>query len=169
MVWSPTIAVTESRAIAENLLTFFEANQADAILWANGSALRPIQRFENSVANRNLPVYPAVTFIQDVDETVYDEDIEASIYTVNFLLMVTGPVPATVVSEARKYTKALESMIVNCPAATLGANTGAVTGTVKAARPESQFNEIKTNGLNNDFMQEVVISVKVQLVSSHYV
>lgn len=171
MAWTPTYAVINSRAIAENLLTYFEANQADAIVWAHGTALKPIARFENSIADPNNPAYPAIYFSDDNDGVEHGDDLLSAAYSVTFLVMVQNPVAATAVTQARSYAKAIGSMIANIPAATLAANTGATVGTVVLQTLETGFDVIKAGNegkATNNWMQAFEIRAVFTLNGSAY-
>jgi hypothetical protein len=163
MPWTPTLAVINSRAIAENLLTFFEANQVDAILWANGSALKPFQRFENSRANLDLPAYPAILFSDDNDQTSHGDDLLTAGYSALFLVMVQNPVPATAVLQARMYAKAIMSMIANCTGSSLEANTGCVNAVLQDT--QVGFDQIKVNEAGNDWMQQFEVRATYTLMA----
>lgn len=157
MAWTPTNAVINSRAIAENLLTYFEANQVEALTWANGSAMKPIARFENSRATLNVPMYPAILFSDDNEQTDFGNDILTSAYTCLFLVMVTDPVPATAVLNARSYAEAIVSMIANIPHATIVTGTGATTGSIVLQDVQVGFDQIRTNEQGNEWMQQFEI------------
>ena len=139
--------------IADNLLAYIAANQVDAILWAAGSALRPIQNFSNSVAARTTPVYPAIMFASDQDAQDYTEDELGIAYQLTFEVMIQNADPNNAVTEARSYEAAIKSMIRNCPPSTASANTGAITAATVLQTIESQFDEIKSNDTQTDFLQ----------------
>lgn len=155
--WTPSFAVINSRAIAENLLTYFEANQVEAILWAHGSALKPIARFENSRANINLPVYPAILFSDDNSIVDYAQDAPIGSYSLTFDVMTQHATPATAVMQARSYETAIASMIRNIPNATLYANAGTAVNSNALQTVEVGFEQIKANEAGTDFMQQFQI------------
>jgi hypothetical protein len=153
MPWTPTYNVINARSITDNLLAYFAANQVDALNWANGgSGLKSFQKFSDSVANRNTPVYPAIAYSDDNDALNFgDGGIDSGIYVVSYEVMVQNPNPDVATSEARKYARAISSMIRNCPASTLMANTDADAVVIDTL--EVGFDPIKTNATQNDFMQ----------------
>lgn len=164
MVWMPAFTIITARAIAENLLTYFEANQADALAWANGgTALRPFQRIENSVGNRNSPVFPAIMFADDNTETDYAGSYPIGGYAVTFEVMIQNADPNNAVIEARKYEKALLSMVRNCPQATFTANTGALASASTLRTVETGFDEVRANDRQNDFMQMFSMRITYEL------
>lgn len=167
MAWTPAHAIINARAIASNLLTYFEANQVEALTWANGgTALKSFQRIENSIGNMNEPLYPAIMFSQDNDAADYTEELVAGGYTVTFELMVTNSDPNTAVSQARVYEAAVKSMIRNCPQATYTANTGALASGAVLRSIEAGFDPIKSNDQRNDFLQQFQIRTTYTLTAS---
>src|SRR4051812_40772376 len=103
MPWTPTYNVINARSITDNLLAYFAANQVDALNWANGgSGLKSFQKFSDSVANRNTPVYPAIAYSDDNDALNFgDGGIDSGIYVVSYEVMVQNPNPDVATSEAR--------------------------------------------------------------------
>jgi hypothetical protein len=167
MPWTPTFSVINARAIAANLLTYFETNQVDALAWANGGAgLLPFQRIENSVGNLDSPVYPAIMFSDDNDATDYAETLPDGAYSLTFEMMVTNPDPNVAVVEARKYVKAVTSMIRNCPQATYTANTDTQAQAASLQTIEIGFDPIKSNEMHNDFLQQFQIRATYDLSGS---
>lgn len=169
MPWTPTRTVIYARAIPENLLTYFETNQADALTWAGGGSLKPIRRFGNSVANRAVPVYPSIAFYDDNDAVDYTTDLALAGYSCTFELMIAkakaddADAANTVVTDARKYARAYLSMILNCPNATLAANTGTHANAATVETIECGFDPIRTNDKQNEFLQAVQIRATFRL------
>lgn len=152
MAWTPTYKVLDTRRIADNLLAYIDASQAEAFPWANGGQpLRLIQEFSDSVANRTSPVYPSIAFVSDDDAEDHTEDHLPAAYRCTFEVMVQSSTPTTAVSEAKKYAVALKSIIRNIPDATLTASTGVTVAVLEQL--ETGFEEIKTNEMQNDFLQ----------------
>lgn len=164
MPWTPLTKIIVSQTIATNLLAYFAVNQADAILWAHGSALRLVQKFSDTVANRAVPVYPAVAFSDDNSAIDYTETQAIGAYSVVFEFMVESANPDTAISEARSYAKAFASMILNCPKAILVANTGAYAPSTVLQTMEIGFDPIKTNEQQNDFLQMFQIRTIFELL-----
>lgn len=167
MAWPPSIEVKSiyCPAIVGNLLTYFsdETRQAEALAWAHGSALRRFANIANSVANRKDPVFPAIAFSDDNEAVDMASDDLIAIYSVVFELMIQNADPFQAVVEARSYTKAVKSMIANCPKTVLAANTGAAPHLTILMGLETGFDEIRTNEMQNDFMQMVQIRATFQL------
>lgn len=168
MTWTPAFNTIKTRAVADNLLAFIAANQADAILWAtSGSALKPIKQFSNSVMSRTVPVFPSIAFASDQDAQDYTEDVIESAYSVVFEIVIENANPDTAVTQARSYAAAIVSMIRNCPPATLAENTGAVVNAAHIQTVEVQFDEIKTNDTQTDFFQTFQIRAVCSLIASN--
>lgn len=159
MVWNPQYTVINSRAIADNLLTYFATNQADALTWAGGGSLKPFRKFSNSIANRAVPVYPAIAFSDDNDAVDYTGDVTEGAYSLTFEVSIDkatandSNAADTVVTDARLYAIAIVSMIRNCPLATLAANTGALAGGTVIETIECGFDPIRSNDARNEFLQ----------------
>ena len=163
MAWSDTYKVIDARKIVSNLFTYFQTNQADALLWAHGSALKDFKQFADSVANRATPAFPSIAFKRDSTKWDATGDVVETEYSVVFEMVIENPSPTLAVSQGRSYAKAVASMILNCPTATLLANTGAVTGVV--TEMADNFTEIKSNDTQNDFFQEIEIGATFSLVT----
>lgn len=162
MPWTPEAGTIDARAIVANLLTYFQTNQSDALLWAHGSALKDFQQFADSIANRVTPVFPSIAFKRDSTKSNADGDLVETEYSLVFEMVIENQSPTLAVSQGRSYAKAVASMILNCPNSTLLTNTGAVTGVVSELA--DNFQEIKANDMQNDFFQEIEIGVTYSLV-----
>lgn len=157
MSWTPTYRTVRTSKIADNLLAYFELHQAEAIVWAHGSALKSISHFSNSVANRAVPIFPSIAFVSDAEAQVHVDDMVSAAYSLTFELLVQNQSPALAVTQARSYTAAILSMIRNCPPATAAANTYTDAAVTVLESLETEFAEIRTNDLQNDFLQAVQI------------
>lgn len=151
MAWTPTETIIHARAIPDNLLAYIEANQEDALVWASGSAMKPIAEFSSTVANRDVPVFPSIAYSDDNDAADYTETLPIGAYSVVLEVMVNNSDPSIAVTQARSYAKAIVSMIRNCPPASLLPNTGLSVATLQTI--ETGFDPIKTNEMQNDFLQ----------------
>jgi len=163
MAWTPTINVLRSRQIAENILAYIATNQADAILWANGTAIRTLQQISDSVANRVNPIYPSIAIRDSEDGQIFGNDIHDAAFNVVFEVVAESPVPATAVAEAKVYDTAIKSMIANISAATIAADTSAIVGTIVLQEILSKFEDIKINDAQNDFFQPLTITASFTL------
>lgn len=167
MAWTPTLAVIKTRGVAANLLAYITdgTRQTDAYTWAGDAALRTIKTVSNSVASRTTPFYPAIAFSDDNDAQDFTNDIINAAYSCIFEVSIQNADPDAAVVQARKYAAAIASMIVNCPKATLTANTGAVDASLNTI--ETGFEPIKTNEMQNDFLQVFQIRVTFTLYAEY--
>ncbi len=166
MAWMPEHAVINSRAIADNLLAWFELKQVEALAWAGDGSLKPFQTIANSMANPDMPLYPAINFNDDNDEVDYTNEITVGAYRVVFELTVQNSNASAAIVNARKYAIAIASMIRNCPPATLCANTGAVPSLTVLNTMTIGFDFIKAGKdgtARNDFGQIFRVAVTYTL------
>lgn len=172
MAWPPNNEqkIISCHAVAGNLLNYFSdaTRQAEALAWAHGSELRSFANIANSVANRSDPVFPAIAFSDDNEAVSMSGDVLIATYAAVFELMIQNAVPSQAVIEARSYAKAVKSLIANCPKASLIANTGVPVNLVILHGLETGFDEIRTNEMQNDFMQMVQIRATFELHASAY-
>jgi hypothetical protein len=175
MAWTPTLNILTARAIPVNLLTYVTdaSRQADALSWALGggsiSGYRLIKTFSNSVANRTVPVYPSIAFSDDEDLQDFTGDTIEGAYSCIFEVSIQHANPDTAVTQARTHAKALCSMMVNCPEATLGANTGGTVAATKIQSIEVGFEQMKTNEMQNDFLQVFQIRTVISLTGAFHI
>lgn len=120
MPWNPNLAATDISLIWPNLRAWIEANQVDALSWANGGAgLDPFAQIYNSAAGRAHTVWPDLMVTGDAAKTDYgDEGLMVS-YGLALVMRLVDPDPDVLIAKGKKYLRAVESMIVNCPVATL--------------------------------------------------
>ena len=166
MAWTPTKAIITARAIPQNLLTWVTDadRQADALTWAGGQGYKAIKTFSQSVANRTVPVYPAIAFSDDNDLQDFGDDLIAGGYSCVLEVSIQNANPDTAVTQARIYAEAIVSMIVNCT--TLSTDTGADLVTIQQI--EVGFEQIKSNEKQNDFLQQFQIRVTCTMHASMY-
>lgn len=158
MAWTPANTVINARAVAENLLTYIEANQVEALAWAHGAAgLKPLARFENTAADPNNPVYPAIQFVSDNEAMDYGGEYPRGAYSLTFEVLVVNATPGTALLNARSYDRAVKSMVRNCPNATWAANTGARSHGSWLETVESGFDPIQKHETQMMFLQQFQI------------
>ena len=168
MAWTPANKTIDAQVIADNLLAYFAANQVEALAWASGSTLKPFKNFSATVANRSVPVYPAIAFSDDNDAVDYAADNLQAAYSVTFEVMIQNADPSTAIQQARLYLKAIVSMIRNIPHATLSANSGAVDNATTLQTIETGFEPIKSNETQTDFLQMFQVRATFALMASAY-
>jgi hypothetical protein len=162
MPYTPTQTVLNTRQIAANVMAYIVDNQEDAILWANDDdPLRPIKKFGDSVANRAVPVFPAMFFTDDNDSQPLDSEMLTARYSATFEVLVQSTTPDEATRQARVYWFAICSLIANIPQADLIDNTGAASGEVVGL--ETGFLELEANEMQNDFLQRFQIRAVFEL------
>jgi hypothetical protein len=127
LTWNPSYRATDARALLGNLVTFFEANQVDALLWAHpAAALTP------------LTIYPTVEFAMLADfphmgvvrrRVGVDDSDELPRVTLSLTWEMEVAAEHTkdgrtaallqLMQDVDDYTLAVESMALNIPRATL--------------------------------------------------
>lgn len=164
-----TFAVLTARAIPINLLTYISDTdtQEAALTAVGGEGLKLIKTVSQTVANRLKPAYPAIAFVDDNDAKSYEGDVITAGYVATFEVNVVHTNPDTAVSNARKYEAAIERMILNCPFATLTANTGATSCNLQQI--ESGFDAIKTDEGQKEFLQTFQVRATWLLTAGAYV
>jgi hypothetical protein len=167
MAWTPTLNILTARVIPVNLLIWIidDTRQRDALDWALGSSsaatLPLIKTFSNSVANRTIPVYPSIAFSDDEDIQDFTGDTIEGAYSCIFEVSIQNTDPDNAVSGARVYAEALCSMMLNCPILASGA--GGTTAAAAIQSIEVGFMQIKTNEMQNDFLQQFQIRLVISL------
>lgn len=166
MAWLPQLNAPNLRAIADNLIAYWKLNQEDAFAWAGDAELPPIKEFLDNIEDD--PGFPAVALVNDVAAIDYvtGGTVVNAGYQPTFDLMVVGPDPKECVRQARVYVKALISMWVNCPDATLVANAGVSPKNVVVEDVTSNFLEMMIHEDKIDFMQRVSIQATVRVEGS---
>ena len=167
-MWNPAEQIIDTRYLGRNILSFVSANQTEALNWANdGTDLKPFKQFSESVINRAEPIFPSLAILSERNATDFAGDIIASAFEITFEAMITGTVPADLPLLAKKYKHALESMLLNIPAASILMNAQTVTS-FRVDSIETDFDEIKTNDMRNSFMQMFQTKVVYVLYTGAY-
>ena len=122
MAWDPDISVFDERALNDNIIAYLEANQTDALYWANGNAggLPDIRAFHKSP--RLVKVFPAFTIINSDHVTEYEDILNIELNMVFELAVVHGD-QDTLTDRSKKYVMAVESMITNLPKTTFNTDS----------------------------------------------
>lgn len=152
--WEPTLAVLSSRAIPENLIGFItnEAWQEAVLTWAGGSGLKLLQTRAQRRKHPDKPAFPVIYFSDDNDAKQYDSEVVPGAYSLVLEVVIQNADPDEATRQARIYAKAIESMILNIPKATLLDGTGAFAATLDTI--ETGFDRMKENkDRKNDFYQ----------------
>jgi hypothetical protein len=115
--WDPQVQVLDETQIKDNLTAYLQANQAEALKWANGGAsgLPAIRDFHKSP--RLVTVFPGLTWLQTSHKSKWEDVLEIDFAIVLEVAIVHGN-KDTLASRAPKYSMAIESMLVNVPETT---------------------------------------------------
>lgn len=138
MAWTPTQSATDTRAILGNLLTFFEANQVEALAWASPTrSLLPFKKFYRTAEVYMVADFPHFGITKRRIATDNADDGLRIEYSLTWEIEVSTvfklPVRTAAINQLQvdidNYAYAVESMFMNIPNATLFANiTGARHG-----------------------------------------
>lgn len=137
MVWTPRHASADVRKILDNLLTFFETNQTEALAWARVDTSQNLEDFQTfyrtsqSRAEKDFPHFGVVRRRTDTDDA--DDGLRVE-YRLTFEIEVDTSFTESDKAAALKqlqidtdcYVYAVESMFLNIPNATLFEGVGGV-------------------------------------------
>ena len=120
-MWIPEINVLDFRVFGDNILSFIETNQPDALRWANGGIdLPPIKSFYNSP--RLVKTFPALTLLQSETSEEFGE-IVGGVYSIVLETAIASGNQDYLSHISKKYDYALRSMLANVPETTLSENS----------------------------------------------
>lgn len=125
MSWTPAKQVLDLTPIADNLLGYFEAQQAGALSWAGASG--EFQKFYTNSGGRLQTMFPSLMILTQECEVDLSGDILKGEYQLVLEGTVSGPDTDELVLESKKYALAVESMLMNIPTAIMAASTD-ITG-----------------------------------------
>lgn len=119
MAWNPQKRQIDTRVLVENLLTFVEAQQVEALAWAANNAapaLAPFARIFPSAAGRVREIYPNLMVIRRERANAYGAgDLLECVVRVTLEGQITGSDPDDLVEKAEIYSSAVESLVTNIP------------------------------------------------------
>jgi hypothetical protein len=152
--WTPKLAVLSARAIPVNLLDYItNEERLQAVLeWAGDGNLKLLKTRRQRLQNKKLPQYPSIEFSDDNDAKKYASDIIGGAYSLVLETAVRSNDMDEAIRQARIYSTAVESMIVNIPRETLLTGTGAFAAVHDSI--ETGFEKLKKHtDRENDFLQ----------------
>lgn len=126
MAWSPNINVIDVTQIADNLLTYIEANNEQVLDWASTAPLTSFQAFYTNASGRLQTLFPSLMILSQEVETDLTGDVLIAGLQLTLEGTVSGSDANTLTQNTKVYAKALESMLANIPSATLTANSSPV-------------------------------------------
>jgi TRAP-type mannitol/chloroaromatic compound transport system substrate-binding protein len=132
MTWAPTKQTVDLTQIVDNLLAYIDAQDADALEWANGDpGLAEFAGLYSNATGRVQTKFPQMVVLTQTIETDLAGDILIAGYQLVLETAVTGANADELATNTKIYGKAVESMLSNIPSATLTANSSpAITATL---------------------------------------
>ena len=167
MAFTPTQNVLDTSPIEGNILAFIAENQADALLLANGSPLKPFNFIDANLANKDAPGFPILEVKGSKEAIPLTSDIVETVYQINFECGVAGKSAAELPAKTKKYAYALKLLLANIPADTLAAGIEAYT-IARAEGLEDDYGELLTNDAETIFYQIFRITALYRLSASSY-
>jgi len=160
MAWTDQIEmqVFDPRNIAANLFAWFEANQADALAWANNDALPVLPPVLDFFLNeRSATRFPVCQLGRVQYQTETGEDISRVEIALQYEIALVHGQQNWLASAAPRYAMAFESMAKNIPKTSLENNSKIVFDAGVLAQIETTFDFLRTNG--SQFMQKFVTQI----------
>ena len=147
-----TFNVLTLRAIPQNLLAYIATASVQEAAYEHfgESGLKLIKTVSQTVGNRAVPVYPAISFVEDDAAKDYQGDILQAVYSATFEVRIQNSDPDEAMRQAAIYDGAVEWMIANCP--TIKDGTGAISINLDEPVVDA-FEDLKSNDNQNDFLQ----------------
>jgi hypothetical protein len=165
MVWSPQFTVLDATTIADNLLAYILANQAAALTWAGGTTLKELRPASVKITDPDAPMLPSISIEGDSERPEDDGGSTiTTIYTATFEIWVENADPDAVRADAKKYLRALKTMMQDCPNATVIANTDA--GVIEdRLRPIVEMPPMRSTENETHFFQSFQITAGFRLIA----
>src|SRR4051812_27600224 len=115
--WDPQVNVFDESIIVSNISTWLQANQIEALKWANGGvALPSIKNFY--VSPRTVTDFPTLSFLQSSHDSDWVNDIlEIKLELMIEIALIHGN-RDTAAAYVKRYAMAIESMLANMPETT---------------------------------------------------
>lgn len=123
MAWTPGTNVIDLSQLADNLLAYIDANQADVLTWMNAGGLDPFQRFYTNASGRLQTIFPSLMVLSQTCETDITGDILIAGWEGTLEATIGGGNADELVANTKLYAKAIESILANIPSAELTANS----------------------------------------------
>lgn len=165
MTWTPQKKVLNLAPIAGNLMAYIEAQDADALSWAGGGLDEFAATYTNS-SGRLQTMFPSLMVLTQECET----DLSGEVLIGELQLVLEGTVSGSDANElvlnTKIYARAVESMIANIPAATLGAGTGISNAALMEV--QTVFDVLRGQASPSAFLQIFQIRCKYALVAEAY-
>ncbi len=164
MTWQPKHNPLDTTHLEANIVAFIRANQAAALVWANGSAMKPFNFAADKIANKELPNFPSLSIKR---KSISDEvdDITDGDFTIDFEAIIVNGNIADTIKNAESYAKALQSMLLEItPEALLADKTNCYYEGVKV--PNITFPEILKDPEKSLFFQDFQVRAVYRFYAS---
>lgn len=168
MAWTPRNNIIDLDKITENLFAFITTNQADAILWANNNvALTAFAKLYPSARGRLSTVFPCLMLLKKNVATDFSGDMLQASISLIFEAQIQGGNVDDIVEKAEKYAKAVESMLINIPMATLTTGTfKPQTGDIENI--ETEYDLLRSNKGNTVYLQIFQTQIEYSLYGAAF-
>lgn len=167
--WTAKTKTVNASKLEANIIAFIRANQADALLWANGGTgtIKPFNFLVDNLANQGLPGLPVLMVTGKEKSTDRASDLDQSKFGIQFEGIVLGKNAESLAALTEKYAAALESMLINIPDLTLLSGT---TGQMIENEPNTtiSYGEIGMNEQESALLQVFTLRVTYTLYASAY-
>ena len=169
MAWTPQKNVVDLTKIVDNLLAYIEQNDDAALLWANDNAeaLPEFAKLYSNASGRLGTIFPSIMVLTQADEGEESEwqggDVLLTGLQLTFEVTLTGSKADELVLTTKKYERALKSMLVNCPPATLYADSSIVDAFMKQIG--TKFDILRGQKTANSYLQIFQTTVLYALVT----
>ncbi len=169
MAWNPEITVIDTGAIEANLVAYLKTNQAAALLWANGgAALKPFQFLSDKPANKDKPGFPVLMTTGGSEGVETGDDMQTFDFQIGFEVICAKTTGDAVVREAKKYARALKSLLFEIDKATITAGIEDVLVFAPDKRFTVRYDEVGANEQETMFFQRFQIDVVYRFYAANY-
>lgn len=166
MTWAPEYQVFDTVGIANNLLTFFENNQDDALVWASGSSeLQGFRKFYNNASGRVQQVFPSMLILAQRCTTDLAGDILQGDFQLIFEGAVSGSHTDDLVTNTKYYSQAVESMLSNIGPTDFAAETNVTSFALYELETEHDVLRPITSGFLQIFQTRVMYKIQTAAFS----
>lgn len=152
MAWTPKEQVLDLTPIIDNLLGYIEANDADALAWANGGdAMDEFAGLYPNASGRLATKFPQLIVLdQEIRVQIGGSENEGDILIGTLALTLEGAVMGKdvdpLVQDAKVRAKAVESMLMNIPLATLAAGCSPAITSAVCMGYQTAHDQVKGQG-----------------------
>jgi hypothetical protein len=155
MAWTPPKKVIDLTPLAANLLAYIELNDADALAWANGGeALPEFAATYPNASGRLQTMFPSLMILAQSDAEDLSGEANIAAFNMTLEMTISGPDPDALVETAKRYSKAVKSMITNMPSGTFTADC-APGMTANLVEMEEAFDILRGGATPSAFLQIV--------------